>query len=340
MMHGHVLSAAGSYLVRSIIDVAVGAPERLIFEAPPVIEAPLAQDPVARRPVVHPGVAIDSYAACPPLTSHERAEVRRLQDNAKHALADERNRILGERAEKLAKQRGITIDAARRIVDDQCRGILSSEHVLEFDDPDIARPTTVGDLLDDPTKYDGETLADPNEGIAYGPNKAKVMIDGEGAPWIHSFAHGRTIYHLRYSAAAVRERIERATGDVVAVFIGLVLRAKLDRLERDDLIEIVAERARRKVTQIRAAVEEALKDQARRRKEEARERRRSRAQRSPPDPAATVAGSAADGGDGEDQRRDRRRAPRTAAAARPRGSRRQDALAVDPRDSRLRRRPR
>ena len=269
------LSAAGSYLVRSIIDVTVGAPERLCFEAPAIIEAPLAQDPVARRPVVHPGDAIDSFAVCPPLTSFERAEVRRLQDNGRRALADERNRILVARAGKLATQRGITVDAARRIVDDQCRGILASELVLEFDDPEIARTTTVADLLDDPAKYEGQTLADPNEGISYGPGKGKVMIDGEGTPWIHSFAHGRTIYQLRYSAAAVRERIERETGDVVAVFISLVLRAKLDRIERDDLIDLVAGRARRKVTQIRGAVEAALKERAQRRREEERERRRA-----------------------------------------------------------------
>jgi flagellar biosynthesis GTPase FlhF len=268
-------SAAGSYLVRSIIDVAVGRPERLCFEAPAIIEAPLAQDPVARRPVVTPGVTIDSYAACPPLTTVERAEVRRLQENAKRALADERNRILVARAGKIANQRGITIDAARRIVDDQCNGLLISDHVLEFDDPDIIRPTTVGDLLDDPTKYEGQTLADPNEGIAYGPCKAKVMIDGEGAPWIHSFAHGRTIYRLKYTAAAVKERIERATGDVLACFISLVLRADPSRLELDDLIEIVAQRTSRKSSQIKAAVKEAQREQAERRRAEARERKRA-----------------------------------------------------------------
>jgi len=110
-----------------IVDVAVGRPERLIFEAPAKIEPPLVQDPVARRPVVFPGVTLDSVTACPPLTTFERAEVRRLQDNARRALADERNRILGERARSLADRHGITLDAARRIVDDQCHGIITSE---------------------------------------------------------------------------------------------------------------------------------------------------------------------------------------------------------------------
>jgi hypothetical protein len=269
------LSAAGSYLVRSIIDVTVGAPERLVFEAPPVIEAPLVQDPVARRPVVHPGDAIDSYAVCPPLTSFERAEVRRLQDNGKRALVDERNRILVERTGKLAAQRGITVDAARRIVDDQCRGILSSELVLEFDDPEIARTTTVADLLDDPAKYEGQSLADPNEGISYGPGKGKVMINGRGRPWIHSFAHGRTIYQLRYSAAAVEERINRTSGDVLGCFISLVLRAELRRLELDDLIENVARRTNRKSSQIKAAVKEAQREEIERDRAETRERIRA-----------------------------------------------------------------
>ena len=114
------LSAAGSCLVRSIIDVTVGAPERLCLRGPGHHRGAARAGPGRPAPVVHPGDAIDSYVVCPPLTSFERAEVRRLQDNGRRALADERNRILGARAGKIATEREITIDAARRIVDDQC----------------------------------------------------------------------------------------------------------------------------------------------------------------------------------------------------------------------------
>jgi hypothetical protein len=46
------LSKSGAYLERSIIDVAVGTPERLVFEGEPIIEPPLAQDKEGRRPIV------------------------------------------------------------------------------------------------------------------------------------------------------------------------------------------------------------------------------------------------------------------------------------------------
>ena len=59
---------AGQLLVRSIVDTSVGLPERLVFEGPPLVVAPLAQDHAARQPVAHEGDLLDTRAACPPLT--------------------------------------------------------------------------------------------------------------------------------------------------------------------------------------------------------------------------------------------------------------------------------
>ena len=56
---------------------------------------------------------------------------------------------------------------------------------------------TVGDVLADPERYVGETLADPLEGVDYGRCCAMIMRRADGTPWIHSFAHGRTIYELQ-----------------------------------------------------------------------------------------------------------------------------------------------
>ena len=334
------LSAAGSYLVRSIIDVTVGAPERLCFEAPAIIEAPLAQDPVARRPVVHPGDAIDSFAVCPPLTSFERAEVRRLQDNGRRALADERNRILVARAGKLATQRGITVDAARRIVDDQCRGILASELVLEFDDPEIARTTTVADLLDDPAKYEGQisrrserrNLVRTRQGKGDDRRRGHA-VDSQLCPWSDDLS---APVFRRGGEGEDRTRNRRRRRGVHQP--RAARQARQDRTRRPDRPRCRASPAQGDSDQGRgrSSPEGAGAAPKGGRAGEAS----GRAQRSPADPAATVADGAADGGDGEDQRRDRRRSPRTTAATRPRGPCRQDPLADDPRDPRLRRRRR
>ena len=71
---------------------------------------------------------------------------------------------------------------------------------LEFDDPDLCG-TTVADILADPARFDGETIADPVEGVAYGRNCAIVQIR-DGIPSIFSFAHGGARYELRHDSGA------------------------------------------------------------------------------------------------------------------------------------------
>ena len=73
--------------------------------------------------------------------------------------------------------------------------------VLPFDDADLAGET-VADVLADPTRFEDATLADPLEGVAYGAGKAKIMVRADGMPWIHSFAHGRSVYELKNSMHA------------------------------------------------------------------------------------------------------------------------------------------
>jgi hypothetical protein len=45
----YMVGAAGHLLERSVVDRMVGAPERLVFEGPPILLEPLAQDQDARR---------------------------------------------------------------------------------------------------------------------------------------------------------------------------------------------------------------------------------------------------------------------------------------------------
>ena len=67
----YMVGAAGQLLDRSIVDRLVGTPERLVFEGPPVLVDPLAQDAVARQPIVHEGAMIDTASACRSLTIEE-----------------------------------------------------------------------------------------------------------------------------------------------------------------------------------------------------------------------------------------------------------------------------
>jgi hypothetical protein len=68
-------------------------------------------------------------------------------------------------------------------------GLLPPELELEFDDGALG-VVAVKDVMAQPGKYVGETLADPLEGISYGCCKAKVMWSEGDQLIIHSFAHG------------------------------------------------------------------------------------------------------------------------------------------------------
>ena len=195
----HVIGNAGQLLERSPIDRAVAAPEGLKFEGAPVLEPPLGQDAEKRRPVAHEGAAIDSVTVAPPLNAYDQTRIKELKDTSAKELKNDaaivRRKYDNTHAEEISKNCGLPIETARRLVA-QCRmGFLYPYQVLDFDD---LGTKTVADVLADPESYIDCTLADPLEGIGYGRCKAMVMRGDDGTLFIHSFAHGRSIYRLRY----------------------------------------------------------------------------------------------------------------------------------------------
>src|SRR6185436_16279210 len=88
---------------------------------------------------------------------------------------------IASRTAEMVARTGMTAAEAAAVLEKQADGLLLSSVVLEFDDPDLGG-ATVADVLDDPLKYAGETLADPIEGREDGSCKAIVMIGGDGVP--------------------------------------------------------------------------------------------------------------------------------------------------------------
>jgi hypothetical protein len=124
---------------------------------------------------------------------------------------------------------------ARKIIERQCDGVLLPDVKLAFDDEEFA-DCTVADILANPAGFEGATLADPLEGIAYGRTKAKVMRRADGTPWINSFAHGRTVYELRFDHRTAAAVIDKASADDVDdVFVQCALVADLDACEAEKL---------------------------------------------------------------------------------------------------------
>ena len=237
-----MVGAAGQLLDRSIIDRMVGGPERLVFEGGPVLAPPLVQDKESRRPITVEGATLDTLAMCPPLTLVERAQLNELKARERARLAPEtakaRDNFVAVEANKLVARTGMPVRTAIALVTRWCEGVLRPDVELPFDDEALAG-CTVGDVLANPERFEGETLADPLEGASYGRCCAKVMRRADGVPWIHSFAHGRTTYKLQHDVVSVRKAMEAAeTIEVAACFATLAASADLDAVELEELRQL------------------------------------------------------------------------------------------------------
>jgi hypothetical protein len=198
-------------LERSIVDCSVGAPERLVFEAPPILSKSLKQDHKSRTPIVHDGDILDTLTACPPLTPDKQQEVDKLKAAAKERIKPQAGRVraayVEKKAEEVVARTGISKKAAIAQVESRCRGVLLPDTVLEFVDKEL-QGCTVADVLADPERFDQRVLADPIEGVSYGRTTAIVLLRrSDRHPWIKSFAHGGMAYTLE-SGADVGVKLE------------------------------------------------------------------------------------------------------------------------------------
>jgi hypothetical protein len=267
-----MVSVSGALLERSIVDRMVGSPERLVFEGPPILVPPLAQDQESRRPIVHDGEFVDTVAACPPLTILQENTLEELKAQASLKLAPDitkaRKKFIANQATKLVEQTSISINAAERVIERQCRGVLLPDVELVLVD---GQTITVGDVLADPDRFEGYSLADPLEGIDYGRTTAKILLRADGTPWIRSFAHGLTNYTLKYDARAVRAAIE-SSDEKINVFVKHTLDAELDAVELKEITQEVAKTTKIGVRVIEAKLKSARLEQAKQHAEEQRER--------------------------------------------------------------------
>jgi len=189
-----MLSATGATLERSIVDTSVGQPERLFFEAPPILGPGLVRDPA---PILY----AEGDAAAAPLTA---PDVLDLIAAAKAEIRPEAARVeTRAKNERRAKRKaaGQSDDQIARAEE------LAAGGILDDDAPVYDRhgaPTRVGNLLDDLRRGDSLGLPDPYEGPSYGLDKATLRWDRRfDSPILISHAHGvRTSWRFaRYEGA-------------------------------------------------------------------------------------------------------------------------------------------
>jgi hypothetical protein len=154
----------------------------------------LAQDAELRQPQPFDGDVINTAEAIPPLSAEEEQRVAELKAAAEESLKPEAANARRAWAAEYATKHGLSEDDAAHLAAEAVdRRSLVPEFILQFDDLGTC---TVADVLADPEKYVGETLADPLEGPAYGWCKAKVFRRADRLLMINSYAHGDTKYEL------------------------------------------------------------------------------------------------------------------------------------------------
>ena len=241
-----LIGGAGQNLIRCLVDGSVGAPERLVFEGAPDVVPPLKQDLAQRAPRAVDGTAIDTRATFADLTSVEQLQLTALREAefTRHATeAAARRRAFDEKqGREIAAREGVPEEVARRKVALSHKGQLLSPFVLHFDHADVGE-TTVRQVLADPDRYVGLTMADPLEGPSYGWCKAKLFQRPDGSLVINSFAHGGMTYQLQYDYPDLEARVQSADrAHVVDLTIDVFRRTHLEADEVDKIIGLVAKR--------------------------------------------------------------------------------------------------
>jgi hypothetical protein len=263
----YVIGGAGQLLERSLVDRMVGYGERVCFEGAPVIEPPLTQDPAQRVPVAVDGEAIDPLIVVPRLTEYHRHRVEEAKKASAEALgkqaAEVRSRHDRTLAESLSAKFGMPLVSALRLVAARHRGVLLPYIELDFDELGVV---TVAEVLADPDRFIGGTLADPMEGASYGRCKALVMRGDDGHPFIHSFAHGHSFYHLRHDARSAIAAVAHAPAGA-EVDHAMAILAVAD-LEPDDLNEFAGAAAKAAGKGVRAVMARINKERKEREKAE------------------------------------------------------------------------
>ena len=268
-----MVGGRGQLLVRSIVDTSVGPPERLSFEGPPLIQAPLAQDHDARQPAAIEGKLLDTRTACPPLSADEQRRFDALAAAAKKEAKPEAEAAVEKAAERIAQDREIDVAAARTVIQSSLRGVLTSHHLLEFDDDGLGI-VSVADVLADPERFHEKTLADPLEGRSYGRGKAKVYRNAFGSIVINSFAHGGGTYTLQHDANFIEARISEAGEGAPFVLAGLMPHARaLDAVTHERLRNLAAKLGKVSRRAVSATVAEEIGKARREAADAARERR-------------------------------------------------------------------
>lgn len=215
--HGFfMISRAGTALERTIIDGSVWQPNRLDFAAGAQCTPPLEQ----RRglPEVHEGAYFDTAKALPDLTQEQEADLQAIKDKLKDQIAPKAHVKRAEYIEKEA--RNLLASAGKDASDEALKdakntinraaqdGVLASDFIITLDDK---TEITIGELLDNPSKYHKRKTLDPLEPEYNGHKVVGILYLMGGQSNLFSRAHGDKNYRLIGAKSSEKAQIKWAS---------------------------------------------------------------------------------------------------------------------------------
>jgi hypothetical protein len=216
------IGRTGQQFERSLIDVAVASPERLIFEGPPVLhDSCLRIDASRRRVEAREGIPI-----VPPPPAGDAAETAYLD------AVEEAQRALRKQAEHVAYDYQIQRGADPKTAGEMARGIIRKcvtlplHQRLYFKNGEVV---TVREALANPDRYVNQTCLDPVEAIPRDWCARFLRGKKDHTCFIKSFAHSGQIYQLQYDLSAAAVALENAPKDLRAeMYWSIVNKFELD----------------------------------------------------------------------------------------------------------------
>ena len=187
-------SANGKALVRSIVDVAVGSPERIVFEAPPELGEGVMRD--APPILTQAGKALAAPLDAPEVEALIEAE----EDRIRPELDAIKAKYIQQRGKAVAEAKNLTVTEGEKVVREflaQDGGKIDvPQGMLVYDRNGAA--VTAEELVGSVKPGDQFGLPDPIEGPSYGRSTATLFWRKKyNAPILISHAHGmKTIYRL------------------------------------------------------------------------------------------------------------------------------------------------
>ena len=196
--YGYIMvGEAGQLLVRTIFDASVWQPERLFFEAQPILRDGIKQGKLETAIFRGEHRFFDPAG----IGAADDEQFKKMVAAAKNKIkpqAEPKRKIYKEKQKKAAKKRGLEVspETLDRALDHQ---ILGHDFPIRLAD---GSSITIGEMLADPERWDGIRIPDPLEPDYGGKDKRIALCRlKQDNPNIYSHAHGG----IRYAVEGRRE---------------------------------------------------------------------------------------------------------------------------------------